>query len=1109
MRTPVPVANVSQIFCVETIAASAAQDAISKTMSSNTDGVFLAERYQLIHEIASGGMGIVYLAKDVRLNRDVAIKLLLDQFTPDSETASRFIEEAYISGQLQHPGIAPVHDFGKLKSGRPFLAMKLIKGQTLSKILSSGERASSSRDSAFSSKLNRSKTASASSSTSAANGSPAPSHDAAETSLAGSYNLIEIYLEIAQTIAFAHSKGVIHRDLKPSNIMVGAFGEVQVMDWGLAKVLQNETAEKPEQAPAPEPSITSPRSFIQSDRTPDSATLAGSVMGTPSYMPPEQAKGEIEKTDARSDVFSLGAILCEMLTGAPPYTGSFDEVRARSIIGDTKHALERLANCGADDELITLATHCLEANPDQRPAHAGEIVAALKAYRSGVTDRLKKAERENAASEIRLLEQTKRRRVWLALIALLIVGTATSFVLTVLSSRQAARADQASDFARKEMVNASERAEEVVKANLESQKQKERAEKQLMRAERLVYADTIGEAQRHWIDGRIELASQALNACRLDLRGFEHDLFFTRLNEGSVAFHGHGQRVNGLVFLSDRYRIASASDDQTIRIWDTRTGACLQTLSGHAEAVTCLAIDPRGKQLASGSLDGTIRIWDLATGMCVNVLNGQSDSIKGLAYSPDGRSLVATSWQAVLNVWEISTGRKQLELRGHQSGVSSAVFSPDGRQIVSGSLDATVKRWDASNGTCLSTWKSPTQAVTCVSVSPDGKLIVSGSRDGRVHVWDVAKEKAILSLSHGEKDITSIAFRPDGSRFVTGSLDATIQTWDAENGHELSKEWGHTGPISGLVYDPDGRRLASSSHDRTVRLWQADHSDHEPAVTLQPANVSNVARNHDQTLLVSPTDYRTLLVSDARTKQPIAELRGHSDRVSSVHFHPDGSRLVTTSSDKEVWLWETSNWTNVVALKGHAQGVYNASFSADGKTLVSGADQKSIRVWHARMSQPHKILDDNRQSMVRVAFRADGQRIYARDKQNRPYAWITATGKPVSDDEAIPDFEGGLESWTSDRAFSVRIEAGFPVLRDEAKWLRFEAEMKRRLRDWSDANFDWHAEAAHEAELAGHDFALRFHLRLILNQCPTDWATMVRLAEVEARFKGKEQPVQR
>jgi tetratricopeptide (TPR) repeat protein len=339
------------------------------------------DRYQLQGEIARGGMGAVLRGRDVDLGRDLAIKVLLEKHAHRPEVVRRFIEEAQIGGQLQHPGVVPVYDIGRF-GARPFFTMKLVKGQTLAALL--GERAD----------------------------------PAAERP-----RFLAIALQVAQTLAYAHAKGVIHRDLKPANIMVGAFGEVQVMDWGLAKVLaeggtaDEERASRQHQEPEDVTTIRTARSSGSAGGL-GTETEAGSLLGTPAYMPPEQANGEVALLDRRADVFGLGAILCEVLTGKPPYVGrSSEEVRRKACNGNLADATARLDACGADPELVALTKGCLAAEAIDRPKDAQAVADGLSAYLNGVQERLQTAERERAVAVARGAEQRKRRKVQLALAA--------------------------------------------------------------------------------------------------------------------------------------------------------------------------------------------------------------------------------------------------------------------------------------------------------------------------------------------------------------------------------------------------------------------------------------------------------------------------------------------------------------------------------------------------------------------------------------------------------------------------------------------------------------------------------------------------------------------
>jgi eukaryotic-like serine/threonine-protein kinase len=305
--------------------------------------------YAITGEIARGGMGRVYAAIDHILEREVAIKTLL----PGAD-ATRFVTESKITARLPHPGIPPVYALGRLEDGTPYLAMKLIRGRTFAELLK---------------------------------GRASPSDDLSR--------FIAIFEQIAQAVGFAHEQGIIHRDLKPLNVMVGAFGEVQVMDWGLAKDLAVSRE-------------ATPSAIADTDDL--SHTSAGAIMGTPGYMAPEQARGE--PADARADVFALGAILAAILTGKPAFVGTtVRETIEKAARGDLADVLSRVEDCGADAELVALAKRCLAVSPDERAADAQAVAEAVAAYRARVEARLRKAETDAAEAVVREAEQRKRRRV--------------------------------------------------------------------------------------------------------------------------------------------------------------------------------------------------------------------------------------------------------------------------------------------------------------------------------------------------------------------------------------------------------------------------------------------------------------------------------------------------------------------------------------------------------------------------------------------------------------------------------------------------------------------------------------------------------------------------
>lgn len=339
--------------------------------------------YRLLEEIGRGAVGVVYRAHDVRLDRIVAVKVLREDQLPGSMAALRLIAEARIAARLAHPGIPAVHELGLLPDGRPFLVMRLVQGRTFQDLLEQRGSLGADRE-----------------------------------------RLLDVFHHLCQTVAFAHAHRIIHRDLKPQNVMVGAFGEVQVMDWGLAKRLG---------VPDPLGSYFEPHNNSPLPEHPPSesamgreyTTDHGAVLGTPAYMPPEQAAGHIDRVDLRSDVFSLGAILCQILTGQPPY---YRLGAAPLELPDMPAALEqavaRLEECQAETDLVALCKRCLAADQEDRPRDAQAVADQIERIRSAAREQIRHAELENVAALVRQLAQYRRRERFVVL-----AGLAAALVL--------------------------------------------------------------------------------------------------------------------------------------------------------------------------------------------------------------------------------------------------------------------------------------------------------------------------------------------------------------------------------------------------------------------------------------------------------------------------------------------------------------------------------------------------------------------------------------------------------------------------------------------------------------------------------------------------------
>jgi len=351
----------------------------------------ISPRYRIEGVIGRGGVGIVLRARDVELGRSVALKVLRREHVGHEGLRRRFLEEAQIGGQLEHPGVVPVHEMGRAPDSRPFFAMKLIQGRTLGELL-------------------------------------AQRRDVADDRV----RFLGIFEQVCLTVAYAHARGVIHRDLKPANVMVGAFGEVQVADWGLAKVVGR--AEPPiDEAPASDAAGKPPSSKVSSTAavrpistvrtsTTELLSQAGAVLGTLSYMAPEQARGEMANVDARADVFALGAILLELLTGKPPYTGDSGEQYDAARNGALAPALARLDAARGDPVVVALARRCLALAPADRPADASEVARALQEWRAGQEQRAHAAELAAATAQAKAAQERHARRLTLALAGTIVVA---------------------------------------------------------------------------------------------------------------------------------------------------------------------------------------------------------------------------------------------------------------------------------------------------------------------------------------------------------------------------------------------------------------------------------------------------------------------------------------------------------------------------------------------------------------------------------------------------------------------------------------------------------------------------------------------------------------
>jgi|GEM_PF-371180 len=476
----------------------------------------------------------------------------------------------------------------------------------------------------------------------------------------------------------------------------------------------------------------------------------------------------------------------------------------------------------------------------------------------------------------------------------------------------------------------------------------------------------------------------------------------------------HRESVTSVVFSPDGTKIASGSEDNTIKVWESATGKELATLSGHSDRVTSVAFSPDGSRIASGSWDKTIKVWESATGKEVATFAGHSESVTSVAFSPDGSRIASGSRDKTIKVWESATGKEVTTLPGHADGVTSVAFSPDGSRIASGSRDKTIKVWESATGKEVTTLRGDedgaTRGVTTVAFSPDGSRIASGSQDQTITIWESATGKEVARLLGHSDTVTSVAFSPDGSRIASGSADETIKIWEDATGKVVTLAGNCH--VTSVAFSPDGSRIASAlggtadSLDKRIKVW--DSATRREVTTLLghrgDGEVTSVAFSADGSRIASG-DWASIKVWDSTTGTKLATLAGHSGTITSVAFSPDGSRIASGSDHKTIKVWESATGKVVAALSGHLDTVRCVTFSLDGSRIASGSDDKTIRVWESATGKELATLAGHSSGVIRVAFSPDGTRI-ASATGDGPKVYETVTGKEVA---GQPDFSSVTE----------------------------------------------------------------------------------------------------
>jgi WD40 repeat protein/serine/threonine protein kinase len=906
--------------------------------------------YELLIELGRGGMGIVYKARDLKLNRLVALKMIRGGGHASAAEVQRFLSEAQAVARLDHPHIVPIFEIGTA-DGLPYFVMGLVDGGSLKQRLADG---------------------------------PLPPRVAAR-----------LLQQVAEGVHHAHEHGVIHRDLKPHNILLqrddsGSPGTpASASSPGITQPPGGSTL-----PPAPG-SVTAKRA--PSQPTPrvsdfglarlvgeDGLTITGEVLGTPSYMAPEQAAGHVRELGPAADVYGLGAVLYELLTGRPPFQAATPTETLR-LVQDQEPVPPRRLNSGVPRDLQTICLKCLEKIPRRRYATAADLAADLGRFLAG-----EPVQAQPPSVVYRMRKFIGRHRVALAVTAavllLLIGGTVAAFI-GIDRQRRAALA-----------------------ANQQLQEQ--------------LYDNSIAVAERELtLNQDVSLASDLLDRCPEHLRGWEWD-YLVRLRDGTrQPLTGHTKGLWMAAFSPDGRRIATASIDGTAKVWDADTGQLQLTYKGHAifgislpgvpsVPVMCLAFSPDGKHIASGSFTpnplnlrdsrGVVKVWSPDDGHEVLTFTGQQGVILSVTYSPDGNQIASSSINEDHSfvVWDAATGKNERVIRAHAMHVHKLRYSPDGRLLASASTDGVVKLWNAQTLQLVRSIEAHRAPVVDVAFSPDGSRLATASEDSSVGVWETATGAAVFKLRGHTGSALGVAYSPDGKRIATGGFDKTVRVWDAATGKEKITLRHHKDMVWSVAFSPDGRRIVSSSYDSTAIVWDTTPRQDPPRPGVftitghHTDRVTMVAFSRDG-LIASGSMDETVRLWDGQSGELLRTLEGHKAPVLGTAFSPDGKRVASASWDHTLKIWDTGTGNLLATCTGHTAPVQSVSFSPDGKRLASAGWDSFVMIWDAETGKRLVTCEGDLYPTVAVAFAPDGKRVACGRANRSVVLWDAQTGKSL------------------------------------------------------------------------------------------------------------------